>query len=412
MNGEIRGDQIVTRSYVNLGFAVELDDGKGLIVPVLKNAEEKNLLGIAQGRSRTSPSGRATRSCFPTTSRAAPSRSRTPAATAPSTARRSSASRRPRSSARTRSSSGRGSSQDELGQDVIAIRPIMNLTLTYDHRLVDGAYAGRVPARPAGAARDMGRIGVLGRGQGGLPPQPRARPLPGGLGSAALARCRRLAGGDPGHGDPPRASAGDHARPADGRRRAARARGRRGRDRRDRPGRQVDLPRAGPARLLSDPRPRPGTARTSSATAATSRRRHPDARGLRASTATRIDGLTGVWLTPPPRKIASIGVHIAALGDDARLRAQRRPRSGAVHAVDHGVRARGRRVHDVVAGARPAGNGRRGASARGGGARGGLRSRTRGDPGRRGRGLWPQPVHAKVSARPTESTRAGEAQRN
>ena len=27
--------------------------------------------------------------------------------------------------------------------------------------------------------------------------------------------------------------------------------------------------------------------------------------------ATRIEGLTGVWLTPPPRKIASIGVHIA-----------------------------------------------------------------------------------------------------
>ena len=31
----------------------------------------------------------------------------------------------------------------EHGQDVIAIRPIMNLTLTYDHRLVDGALAGR-----------------------------------------------------------------------------------------------------------------------------------------------------------------------------------------------------------------------------------------------------------------------------
>ena len=27
--------------------------------------------------------------------------------------------------------------------------------------------------------------------------------------------------------------------------------------------------------------------------------------------AQRIDGLTGVWLTPPPRKIASIGIHIA-----------------------------------------------------------------------------------------------------
>ena len=28
-------------------------------------------------------------------------------------------------------------------------------------------------------------------------------------------------------------------------------------------------------------------------------------------TATRIEGLTGIWLTPPPRKIASIGVHIS-----------------------------------------------------------------------------------------------------
>ena len=26
---------------------------------------------------------------------------------------------------------------------MIAIRPIMNLTLTYDHRLIDGAHAGR-----------------------------------------------------------------------------------------------------------------------------------------------------------------------------------------------------------------------------------------------------------------------------
>ena len=49
INGEIRGDKIVTRNYVNLGFAVELADGKGLIVPVVKNAEGLNLLGIARG---------------------------------------------------------------------------------------------------------------------------------------------------------------------------------------------------------------------------------------------------------------------------------------------------------------------------------------------------------------------------
>jgi 2-oxoglutarate dehydrogenase E2 component (dihydrolipoamide succinyltransferase) len=32
---------------------------------------------------------------------------------------------------------------DEDGNDAIAIRSMMNLTLTYDHRLVDGALAGR-----------------------------------------------------------------------------------------------------------------------------------------------------------------------------------------------------------------------------------------------------------------------------
>ena len=33
--------------------------------------------------------------------------------------------------------------QDEHGSDVIAIRPMMNLCLSYDHRLVDGAYAAQ-----------------------------------------------------------------------------------------------------------------------------------------------------------------------------------------------------------------------------------------------------------------------------
>src|SRR5205085_5813400 len=48
VNGELRGDKIVTRNFVNLGFAVELADGKGLIVPVVKNAETLNLLGMAK----------------------------------------------------------------------------------------------------------------------------------------------------------------------------------------------------------------------------------------------------------------------------------------------------------------------------------------------------------------------------
>ena len=48
VNGEIRDDQTVTRNFVNLGFAVELEGGKGLIVPVVKNAEGLNLLGMAR----------------------------------------------------------------------------------------------------------------------------------------------------------------------------------------------------------------------------------------------------------------------------------------------------------------------------------------------------------------------------
>jgi pyruvate dehydrogenase E2 component (dihydrolipoamide acetyltransferase) len=142
INGEIRGDQIVTRSYINLGFAVELADGKGLIVPILKNAETLNLLGIAKGvtdiaqRARdkkllpdevqggtftiTNPGGYGTFHGTPIISQPQAAILGTYAVV-----------KRP------------WVVQDEMGQDVIAVRPIMNLTLTYDHRLVDGALAGR-----------------------------------------------------------------------------------------------------------------------------------------------------------------------------------------------------------------------------------------------------------------------------
>ncbi|HEY5660811.1 MAG TPA: dihydrolipoamide acetyltransferase family protein [Gaiellaceae bacterium] len=142
INGEIRGDQIVTRNYVNLGFAVELADGKGLIVPVVKNAEGLNLLGMARAvtdiaqRARdkkllpdevqggtftiTNPGGYGTFHGTPVISQPQAGILGTYAVV-----------KRP------------WVVQDDLGQDVIAIRPIMNLTLTYDHRLVDGALAGR-----------------------------------------------------------------------------------------------------------------------------------------------------------------------------------------------------------------------------------------------------------------------------
>jgi pyruvate dehydrogenase E2 component (dihydrolipoamide acetyltransferase) len=142
INGEIRGDKIVTRNYVNLGFAVELTDGKGLIVPVVKNAEGLNLLGMARAvtdvaeRARnkqltpdevqggtftiTNPGGYGTFHGTPVISQPQAAILGTYALV-----------KRP------------WVVQDEHGKDVIAVRPIMNITLTYDHRLVDGALAGR-----------------------------------------------------------------------------------------------------------------------------------------------------------------------------------------------------------------------------------------------------------------------------
>ena len=142
INGEIRGDKIVTRNFVNLGFAVELADGKGLIVPVVKNTEGLNLLGMARAvteiaaRARekklmpddvqggtftiTNPGGYGTFHGTPVISQPQAGILGTYAVV-----------KRP------------WVVQDELGKDVIAVRPIMNLTLTYDHRLVDGALAGR-----------------------------------------------------------------------------------------------------------------------------------------------------------------------------------------------------------------------------------------------------------------------------
>ncbi len=47
VNGELRGDEIVLRHFVNMGIAVSYDEG--LIVPVLKNADTMNLVGLARG---------------------------------------------------------------------------------------------------------------------------------------------------------------------------------------------------------------------------------------------------------------------------------------------------------------------------------------------------------------------------
>jgi 2-oxoglutarate dehydrogenase E2 component (dihydrolipoamide succinyltransferase) len=141
INGEIRGQSIVTRANVNLGIAVALDEGKGLIVPVIRNAPDLNLQGIARGIQDLAERAR-TKKLLPddvqggtftiTNPGSFGTFHGTPIINQPQSAILGTYAlvKRP------------WVVQDELGNDVIAIRPIMNLTLTYDHRLVDGAYAG------------------------------------------------------------------------------------------------------------------------------------------------------------------------------------------------------------------------------------------------------------------------------
>jgi pyruvate dehydrogenase E2 component (dihydrolipoamide acetyltransferase) len=46
VNSSVDGDKIIRKDYINLGVAVALDSG--LLVPVIKGAEERNLLGLAR----------------------------------------------------------------------------------------------------------------------------------------------------------------------------------------------------------------------------------------------------------------------------------------------------------------------------------------------------------------------------
>jgi 2-oxoglutarate dehydrogenase E2 component (dihydrolipoamide succinyltransferase) len=142
MNGELRGDHVVVKQHVNLGIAVALEGGRGLIVPVIRNAEEKNLVGIARGIQDLAERAR-TKKLLPddvqggtftvTNPGGYGEIIGTPIISQPQVAILDTAAMVKRPVV----------VSDEHGNDVIAIRPMMNLCLSFDHRLIDGAYAGQ-----------------------------------------------------------------------------------------------------------------------------------------------------------------------------------------------------------------------------------------------------------------------------
>ena len=135
INASIIGDEVVTWATVNIGLAVALDDG--LVVPVIHDADRKSLVDIAHARIDLANRARAgqldrddmqggtfTLSNFGSYG----GDFETPLLNPPQSA-----------------ILGIGAITDEVvvrdGQ--IVIRPMMMLSMTFDHRLIDGAAAGR-----------------------------------------------------------------------------------------------------------------------------------------------------------------------------------------------------------------------------------------------------------------------------
>lgn len=140
LNSSVSGDQIVYRGSINIGIAVALD--WGLIVPVIKNADELSLLGIAKqmadlaerARTKKLNPDEVQKGTFTITNPGVfGSYTGTPIINQPQVAILGVGAIEKRPKVVTL----------DDGQDVIAIRTVGMLSLSYDHRVVDGADADR-----------------------------------------------------------------------------------------------------------------------------------------------------------------------------------------------------------------------------------------------------------------------------
>jgi pyruvate dehydrogenase E2 component (dihydrolipoamide acetyltransferase) len=135
VNSSMEGDDILLKKYVNLGVAVAVPDG--LIVPVIKSADEKNFLGLARSNYDLSLRAKEKRlqpddvqgGTFTVTN---PGIFRNlfglPIINQPQAAILG---------------VGAVKKRPVVIDDAIAIRSMMYATLSYDHRIIDGAIAGQ-----------------------------------------------------------------------------------------------------------------------------------------------------------------------------------------------------------------------------------------------------------------------------
>ncbi|MCX8056784.1 MAG: 2-oxoglutarate dehydrogenase, E2 component, dihydrolipoamide succinyltransferase [Ignavibacteria bacterium] len=144
VNASIDGKNIVLKNYINIGIAVALEP-MGLIVPVIKNADEKNITGLAKSiydlatraRSKKLLPDEVKDSTFTITNYGLyGTLFGNPIINQPEVA-----------------ILGVGAVTKKPvvvevdGQDTIAIRHMMYISLCHDHRLIDGALAGKFMRR-------------------------------------------------------------------------------------------------------------------------------------------------------------------------------------------------------------------------------------------------------------------------
>ncbi len=143
LNASVDGDKIIIKKYINFGVAVALGErGEGgLIVPVIKNADEMNLVGIARAvqdlasRARTKKllpddiqGGTFTLTNYGTSGNLFGA----PIINQPQVAILGTGAIVKRPVVKTL----------DDGSDVITIRSMTYLSLSYDHRIIDGSLAG------------------------------------------------------------------------------------------------------------------------------------------------------------------------------------------------------------------------------------------------------------------------------
>ena len=133
VNASLDGDNIVYKKDVNLGIAVALESG--LIVPVIKNADEKNLLGLSRAIADVAERARA--------KQLKPDEVHGGTFTITNPGQFGAQFGMPIINQPQVAILGVGTIEKRpvVVDDAIAIRPMAYLTLGYDHRLVDGAVA-------------------------------------------------------------------------------------------------------------------------------------------------------------------------------------------------------------------------------------------------------------------------------